>query len=65
MARFDYAYDPNTARALESLGVEASTLESIDANEAAIEAASVVLHSYRHPGTNTGSSNSTGCTRSR
>jgi hypothetical protein len=46
MARFDYAYDPNAARALESLGVDASTLEVIDANEAAIEAAGVDLHSY-------------------
>ena len=26
MARFDFAYDPNAARALESIGVEASTL---------------------------------------
>ena len=50
MARFDYAYDPNAARALEWLGVEASTLESIDANEAAMEAAGVVLHSYTAPG---------------
>jgi hypothetical protein len=50
MARFDYAYDPNAARTLESIGVGASTLELIDANEAAIEAAGVVQHSYTAPG---------------
>jgi hypothetical protein len=50
MARFDYAYDPNAGRALESIGVEASTLAVIDANEAAIEAAGVVQHSYIAPG---------------
>jgi hypothetical protein len=50
MARFDFAYDPNAARALESIGVEASTLELIDANEAAIEAAGVIQHSYTAPG---------------
>jgi hypothetical protein len=46
MARFDYAFDPNAARTLENLGVDESTLEVIDANEAAIEAAGVDLHSY-------------------
>jgi Pectinacetylesterase len=50
LARFDYAYDANAARALEQLGVDSSTLEMIDANEAAIEAAGVVLHSYTAPG---------------
>ncbi len=50
MARFDFAFDPNGARVLESLGVAASTLEVIDANEAAIEAAGVVQHSYLAPG---------------
>ena len=50
MARFDFAFDPNAARALESLGVESSTLEMIDANEAAIEAAGVPQHSYIAPG---------------
>ena len=50
LARFDYAYDPNAARALQRLGVDSSTLELIDANEAAIEAAGVVLHSYTAPG---------------
>jgi Pectinacetylesterase len=51
MARFDYAFDPNAARVLESFGVAESTLEVIDANEAAIEAAGVVQHSYVAPGT--------------
>jgi hypothetical protein len=50
MARFDYAFDPNAGRVLESFGVAASTLEVIDANEAAIEAAGVVQHSYIAPG---------------
>ena len=50
MARFDFAYDRNAARVLESLGVAMSTLEVIDANEAAIEAAGVVQHSYIAPG---------------
>ena len=50
MARFDYAFDPNAARVLESFGVAASTLEVIDANDAAIEAAGVVQHSYVAPG---------------
>jgi Pectinacetylesterase len=51
MARFDYAFDPNAARAVESIGVDASNLVAlIDANEAAIERAGVVLHSYTAPG---------------
>ena len=50
MARFDFAYDPNAARALESIGVDSSTLELIDATEAAIEAADVGQHSYTAPG---------------
>jgi hypothetical protein len=51
MARFDFAYDPNAARMLEWLGVDSSTtLELIDANEAAIEAAGVDQHSYTAPG---------------
>ncbi len=50
MARFDFAFDPNAARVLESFGVAASTLEVIDANEAAIEAVGVVQHSYIAPG---------------
>jgi hypothetical protein len=50
MARFDFAHDPNATRALESLGLDGTTLENIDANEAAIEAAGVGLHSYTAPG---------------
>ena len=50
MARFDFAYDRNAARVLESLGVAMSTLEVIDANEAAIEDEGVVQHSYIAPG---------------
>jgi Pectinacetylesterase len=50
MARFDFAYDPNAARALESIGVDSSTLELIDGSEAAIEAVGVVQHSYTAPG---------------
>jgi hypothetical protein len=50
MARFDYAFDKNAARTLESMGVDASTLEVIDANEATIEAAGVIQHSYTAPG---------------
>jgi hypothetical protein len=52
MARFDYAFDPNAARAVEFLtGADASNLVAlIDANEAAIEDAGVVQHSYTAPG---------------
>jgi hypothetical protein len=50
LARFDYAYDPNAAKTLALMGVDSSTLELIDANEAAIEAAGVVMHSYTAPG---------------
>jgi Pectinacetylesterase len=51
MARFDYAFDQNAARQLEARGVDPSTMvELIDANEAAIEAAGVVQHSYTAPG---------------
>ena len=51
MARFDYAFDPNAAAAVASIGVDASNLVAlIDANEAAIEAAGVVQHSYTAPG---------------
>jgi hypothetical protein len=51
MARFDYAYDPNAARAVAWMGGDASNLVAlIDANEAAIEAAGVVQHSYTAPG---------------
>jgi Pectinacetylesterase len=51
MARFDWAYDPNAAESAESIGVDPSKLrEVLDANEAAIEDAGVVLHSYTAPG---------------
>jgi hypothetical protein len=51
MARFDYAFDRNAARTLQSRGVDPSTMVAlIDANEAATEAAGVVLHSYTAPG---------------
>jgi len=50
LARFDFAFDPNAAEGVESTGVNASTLELIDANEATIEAAGVVQHSYTAPG---------------
>jgi hypothetical protein len=51
MARFDYAFDPNAARAVEWMGGDASNLLAlIEANEAAIEAAGVVQHSYTAPG---------------
>jgi hypothetical protein len=55
MARFDFAFDKNAARSLESRGVDSSTMVAlIDANEAAIEAAGVVQHSYTAPGDNHG-----------
>ena len=54
LARFDYAFDPHAVEALKYLsirGVDPSNpLAVIDANEAAIEAAGVVLHSYTAPG---------------
>jgi hypothetical protein len=52
MARFDYAFDPNAARAVEYLtGTDSSDLVALmDANEASIEAAGVVQHSYTAPG---------------
>lgn len=52
MARFDYAFDRNAARALESLsGLDGSNLLAvIDANEATIEDTGVVQHSYTAPG---------------
>jgi Pectinacetylesterase len=51
MARFDYAYDQEAAQGAESLGLDPSELLAvIDANEAAIEDAGVVQHSYTAPG---------------
>jgi hypothetical protein len=51
LARFDFAYDKEAAQGVASLGMDPSKLLSvIDANEAAIEEAGVVLHSYTAPG---------------
>jgi hypothetical protein len=51
LARFDYAYDREAAGGGEVTGVDQShQLAVIDANEAAIEDAGVVLHSYTAPG---------------
>jgi hypothetical protein len=66
MARFDYAFDAEAASGLESLGLDSSNIVAlIDANEAAIEAAGVVEHSYTAPETTTGSSTTKGSTRWR
>jgi hypothetical protein len=55
LARFDYAFDAEAKATLESLGVDSSNLvAAIDANETAIEAAGVVLHSYTAPGSDHG-----------
>jgi hypothetical protein len=56
MARFDYAFDQNAAAAVERLsGPDGSNLLAvIDANEAAIEDAGVVQHSYTAPGNDHG-----------
>jgi hypothetical protein len=51
LARFEYAYDREAAKGVASLGMDPSKLLSlIDANEAAIEKAWVVVHSYTAPG---------------
>jgi hypothetical protein len=51
LARFDYAFDGEAAKSAASIGLDPSEfLSVIDANEAAIEAAGVVLHSYTAPG---------------
>jgi Pectinacetylesterase len=51
LARFDYAYDQEAAQGAAALGIDPSELLAvIDANEAAIEAAGVVQHSYTAPG---------------
>jgi Pectinacetylesterase len=51
LARFDYAYDREAAKSAAWLGLDPSQLLSvIDANEATIEKAGVVLHSYTAPG---------------
>ena len=51
LARFDFAYDQEAAEAAEAIGLDPSQfLAVIDANEAAIEAAGVIQHSYTAPG---------------
>jgi Pectinacetylesterase len=51
LARFDYAYDRSAAEGAEERGQDPSKLLAvIDANEAAIEKAGVVLYSYTAPG---------------
>jgi hypothetical protein len=51
LARFDYAYDSSAAEGAEARGQDPTKLlEVIDANEAAIENAGVVLRSYTAPG---------------
>jgi hypothetical protein len=51
LARFDYAYDRAAAEGAEEIGQDpADLLAAIDRNEAAIEAAGVVQHSYTAPG---------------
>jgi hypothetical protein len=51
LARFDYAYDQEAAEGAAALGLDPSQLLGvIDANEAAIEEAGVVQHSYTAPG---------------
>jgi hypothetical protein len=50
-ARFDYAYDRNAAQGAKERGLDPSKLLAvIDANEAAIEAAGLVQHSFTAPG---------------
>jgi Pectinacetylesterase len=51
LARFDYAYDREAAQGAEERGQDPSQLLAvIDANDAAIEAAGVIQHSYIAPG---------------
>jgi Pectinacetylesterase len=51
LARFDHAYDDVQTSFMELAGLEPSNLvASIDANEAAIEDAGVIQHSYTAPG---------------
>jgi hypothetical protein len=51
LARFDYAFDANQAQRIALAGLNvASLLETMESNEAAIEAAGVVQHSYTAPG---------------
>jgi hypothetical protein len=51
LARFDYAYDHQAAKGARSIGLDpANLLAVIDANEATVEDAGVVQHSYTAPG---------------
>ena len=51
LARFDYAYDQEAAEGAAALGLDPSKLLGvIDANEAVIEEAGLVQHSYTAPG---------------
>ena len=51
LARFDFAYDTAAVEDAAAMGQDPSTLlATIDANEAAIEAAGVDLHSFTAPG---------------
>ncbi len=51
LARFDFAYDREVAEGAAAMGQDPSKLLAvIDANEAAIEEAGVVLHSFTAPG---------------
>jgi Pectinacetylesterase len=55
LARVDYAYDENQTFWMEQIGADASNLvASMDANEAAIEAAGVIQHSFTAPGNDHG-----------
>jgi hypothetical protein len=54
LARFDYAFDPHAAEGVKYLlGIDVAPADLValmDSNEAAIEAAGVVIHSYTAPG---------------
>ena len=50
LARFDFAYDRRSGGGGAVTFGPSTSLRSIDANEAAIEEAGVVLHSYTAPG---------------
>jgi Pectinacetylesterase len=55
LARVDYAYDENQTFWMEQIGADASNLvASMDANEAAIEGAGVIQHSFTAPGNDHG-----------
>ncbi|GAA4726265.1 vtpJ-therm [Phytohabitans rumicis] len=56
LSRFDYAFDPHAAAEVTRWmpGNPPNLLAVIDANEAAIEAAGLILHSYTAPGASHG-----------